>query len=173
MQPPPSIKSLAPCLSGRESAFRQMSAPYPSCTHLELPFHQPGLFIGFQAASSQTPTFGNRTTCYTAMKMRQTFELDLVVTEEPLKGLNKGVTKVMPPSNTKSDGDKNGSSRLQRCNYSKWGQTILWSKKWTKSEKLGLRCRKSQVLKSPLHQARSLLSSDINLSSSINQGREN
>ena len=105
--------------------------------------------------------------------MRQTFELDLVVTEEPLKGLNKGVTKVMPPSNTKSDGDKNGSSRLQRCNYSKWGQTILWSKKWTKSEKLGLRCRKSQVLKSPLHQARSLLSSDINLSSSINQGREN
>ena len=76
------------------------------------------------------------------MKMRQTFELDLVVAEESLKGLNKGVTEVMPPSNTKSDGDKNGSSRLQRHNNSKRGHTVSWSKKCAKSEKLGLRCRK-------------------------------
>lgn len=40
----------------------------------------------------------------------ETFEIDPVVKEEPLKVLNKGVTKVMTWAKTKPDGGENGSS---------------------------------------------------------------
>ena len=60
--PPPSIKALIPCLSGRgwgqKWASGQMPTTHPAAhiwNKANFPFHQPGLFPGFQAASNQTP----------------------------------------------------------------------------------------------------------------------